>query len=345
VSRKLIVNDGRRERELLLVGKIVVGRDPNCDVSEADSLLSRRHAEFSVDGNIVVVRDLGSRNGIYVNGARLAEGRLQSGDLIGIGNLKLRYVEDSTPIVVAPELADVDATAVMSPPSQRPAPAEKETEDPDRRSFVAPPAAKSASRSGSIARPVAGTPAPRSAAQPPPPPVQEADDADATALVSAPRPPAPSASTPVKATAPTPPPAPRPTGTPAPASGDDGDQTRIVAPPSLRAAPASASQAGASMTAILGSGTDPSLEPTVDVTHEARVLSIAVSAIADFLGRTSTHARAIEAINALEQDLALAAEGRLGAVGNPVRAASANQIADELDRLMERLRTASSDLL
>jgi hypothetical protein len=175
--------------------------------------------------------------------------------------------------------------------------------------------------------------------------VQEADDADVTALVSAPRPPVPSASTPVKATAPTPSSAPRPTATPAPASGDDGDQTRIVAPPSLRAAAASASQAGASMTAILGAGTDPSLEPTVDVTREARVLSIAVSAIADFLRTTTTHARAIEAINALEQDLALAAEGRLGAVGNPVRAASANQIADELDRLMERLRTASSDLI
>ena len=46
MSRKLIVNDGKRQRELLLVGTMVVGRDPSCDISEADPLLSRRHVEF-----------------------------------------------------------------------------------------------------------------------------------------------------------------------------------------------------------------------------------------------------------------------------------------------------------
>ena len=121
--RKLIVNDGRRERELVLVGRIVVGRDPICDVSEADPLLSRRHAEFTTDGNTIVARDLGSRNGIYVNGARVAEQRLRSGDVIQIGHLKVRYVEDSAPLVAAPELADVDATAVIHRTSRESAPA------------------------------------------------------------------------------------------------------------------------------------------------------------------------------------------------------------------------------
>src|SRR4029079_17088294 len=39
VSKKLIVSDGKSERELLLVANIVVGRDPLCDISGDDSLL------------------------------------------------------------------------------------------------------------------------------------------------------------------------------------------------------------------------------------------------------------------------------------------------------------------
>src|SRR5439155_1634492 len=63
-TRKLIVTNGEAERELLLVGTMVVGRDPACDVSDVDPLLSRRHAEFTATANAVSVRDLGSRNGI-----------------------------------------------------------------------------------------------------------------------------------------------------------------------------------------------------------------------------------------------------------------------------------------
>ena len=63
VSRKLVISDGTRERELQLIGRLVVGRDPGCDLSEDHSLLSRRHAEFVTVGASVTVRDLGSRNG------------------------------------------------------------------------------------------------------------------------------------------------------------------------------------------------------------------------------------------------------------------------------------------
>ena len=42
IVRKLVVSDGRTERELLLVGTIVVGRDPSCQLNDLDPLLSRR---------------------------------------------------------------------------------------------------------------------------------------------------------------------------------------------------------------------------------------------------------------------------------------------------------------
>ncbi|MGH9385092.1 MAG: FHA domain-containing protein [Vicinamibacterales bacterium] len=94
MKRKLVVNDGRSEREVLLVGPIVIGRDPSCHISDLDPLLSRRHAEFVPRPSGLLVRDLGSRNGILVNGAKVPERLLASGDVVQLGHLQLRYIEE-----------------------------------------------------------------------------------------------------------------------------------------------------------------------------------------------------------------------------------------------------------
>src|SRR5258708_3342745 len=91
--RKLVVSDGRTERELLLVGTIVVGRDPSCQLNDLDPLLSRRHAEFVPTSKGVTIRDLNSRNGILVNGDKVPEHSLKPGDVIQLGHLHVRYVE------------------------------------------------------------------------------------------------------------------------------------------------------------------------------------------------------------------------------------------------------------
>lgn len=93
--RKLVISNGRSERELLLVGNIVIGRDPACHVSEADPLLSRRHAEILANVHGVSVRDLNSRNGILVNGEKTREQVLLPGDVVQLGHLQLRYVEEN----------------------------------------------------------------------------------------------------------------------------------------------------------------------------------------------------------------------------------------------------------
>ena len=101
IVRKLIVSDGRTERELLLVGRIVVGRDPTCQLNDLDPLLSRRHAEFVSTARGVTIRDLRSRNGILVNGEKVPEHALKPGDMIQLGHLHLTYVEE--PLVTTPE--------------------------------------------------------------------------------------------------------------------------------------------------------------------------------------------------------------------------------------------------
>ena len=113
MSKKLVVTDGTREREMLLVGRIVVGRDPSCDITLDHSLLSRRHAEFVTANDLVVVRDLGSRNGVFVNGVKTAEQSLKAGDVVQVGPLRAEYVLDRAPLSIAPEDHDADRTAVI----------------------------------------------------------------------------------------------------------------------------------------------------------------------------------------------------------------------------------------
>jgi DNA-binding NtrC family response regulator len=64
---------------------LVVGREEGCDLTLEGSEISRRHAEFRVDGPLVAVRDLDSRNGVFVNGARRADAPLVRGDLVRCG--------------------------------------------------------------------------------------------------------------------------------------------------------------------------------------------------------------------------------------------------------------------
>jgi FHA domain len=95
VSRRLVLDDGRSQRELVVRERMTVGRDPGCDISDGDPRLSRRHAEFLATSGGLVVRDLESRNGVRVNGRPVREARLTPGDLVEIAHLTVRFLDDS----------------------------------------------------------------------------------------------------------------------------------------------------------------------------------------------------------------------------------------------------------
>lgn len=102
MSRRIIVSGGSQSREFVLVGTMVVGRDPACDISDAaDPLLSRRHAEFS-NVKDAMVRDLGSRNGILVNGVKTPQAVLRAGDVVQVGQLQVKFVDEIGPFMDVP---------------------------------------------------------------------------------------------------------------------------------------------------------------------------------------------------------------------------------------------------
>ena len=113
MSRRLVVSGGSRPRELVLVDTLIVGRDPACDISEHnDPLMSRRHAAFTADAKTVMVKDLGSRNGILVNGTKTPEARLSNGDVVQIGHLQVKFVDEVGPFRDAPGASN-DANTVL----------------------------------------------------------------------------------------------------------------------------------------------------------------------------------------------------------------------------------------
>ncbi len=89
---KCRIRVGGHEVELR-VGRTLIGRHDSCQVVLDDPLASRRHAAVHFDGQSATVQDLGSVNGILLNGER-AEGAvpLHDGDEISLGNQVLQVI-------------------------------------------------------------------------------------------------------------------------------------------------------------------------------------------------------------------------------------------------------------
>jgi hypothetical protein len=75
--------------------RIVIGRSRDCDVQLADANVSRRHAELRQEGASYWIVDLGSTNGIEVNGKRVKRAKLRSGDTITLGSTEVTFAREA----------------------------------------------------------------------------------------------------------------------------------------------------------------------------------------------------------------------------------------------------------
>jgi len=74
------------------------GRDPAMEIQLIDPKVSRRHFQIRWENDAYVVRELRSKNGVFVNGERIAsEQVLQDGDEIQVGDSTLVYRADEDP--------------------------------------------------------------------------------------------------------------------------------------------------------------------------------------------------------------------------------------------------------
>jgi pSer/pThr/pTyr-binding forkhead associated (FHA) protein len=101
---QLVVVRGKPEGKVIpLIGpSFKIGRGETCHLRPNSEQVSREHAEFTINGDLISVRDLGSRNGTLVNGKALTTEPcpLQDRDLVQVG-----------PLTFAVSILDVPATA------------------------------------------------------------------------------------------------------------------------------------------------------------------------------------------------------------------------------------------
>jgi len=101
ISEQRVVGDPvgikLRYRQCLITlraGKLYLGRSPECELAISDPAVSRRHARLWVSPAQIVIEDLGSQNGVYVNGTRIhGPCELRAGDLLRICTHELELVD------------------------------------------------------------------------------------------------------------------------------------------------------------------------------------------------------------------------------------------------------------
>lgn len=114
---RLLVLQGKPEgKEIpIRVPKFIIGRTAECHLRPNSELVSRQHCQFTIDGDVARVRDLGSSNGTIVNGERLTEEVVISdGDLIQVGPLAFQVILQKTAAADVAESADEAAVVAAA---------------------------------------------------------------------------------------------------------------------------------------------------------------------------------------------------------------------------------------
>lgn len=81
---------------------VLLGRHAECDLQLNSRKVSRRHCCVATVRDYLVVRDLGSTNGIRINGERVVEGTLKAGDELTIGNFRYQVYLDGAVLPASP---------------------------------------------------------------------------------------------------------------------------------------------------------------------------------------------------------------------------------------------------
>jgi len=106
---RLKVSSGRGAGSAVPINRerVIVGRGPGVDRAFDDPSMSRQHAAIEFSGAGFRIRDLGSTNGILVNGSAVQAAELHHGDTVDIGEQRFVVVVEERD--TEPETYEIDA--------------------------------------------------------------------------------------------------------------------------------------------------------------------------------------------------------------------------------------------
>ena len=116
----LKIKEPSGEREVKITGsRLTIGRLPENDIVLIDETISRHHAELILKHGDYILKDLGTRNGTWVNGERIKEIKLKDGDELKIGTITLSFLSSAKPSVIYEAREDWlnNPSTMIRPPS------------------------------------------------------------------------------------------------------------------------------------------------------------------------------------------------------------------------------------
>jgi len=117
--------------------RFIIGRSKECQLRPGCNLVSRRHCAILREGGRIVVEDLGSTNGTFVNGSRIDSPHpLSHGDRLDVGSMKFEvcWVEKGAKGAKnanAPAIPETDTSSLSATPTRGGLPEDYSTEDED----------------------------------------------------------------------------------------------------------------------------------------------------------------------------------------------------------------------
>jgi hypothetical protein len=91
VQPEVVTLDANGKQHTIDKRSVVIGRSKDCDIRLTDPNVSRRHAELRQEGTAYWIFDLGSTNGMSVNGRRQQRAQLKNEDRITVGSTELVF--------------------------------------------------------------------------------------------------------------------------------------------------------------------------------------------------------------------------------------------------------------
>ena len=108
----VVLSEGLTGRSIdLKVDKTTVGRLEDNAFQISEQSVSSHHCELLLKGSDVIVRDLNSTNGTYINGEKISEKVLKPGQILRLGNVEARLETDGVAAGATPTSAAAAAAA------------------------------------------------------------------------------------------------------------------------------------------------------------------------------------------------------------------------------------------
>jgi pSer/pThr/pTyr-binding forkhead associated (FHA) protein len=119
MPKLVVLSEGLTGRSYeLKVDKTTVGRLEDNAFQIAEQSVSSHHCELLLKGNDVIVRDLNSTNGTYINGEKVSEKVLKPGQILRLGNVEARLETDGAASTATGATAGAAAAAAAEKKKQ-----------------------------------------------------------------------------------------------------------------------------------------------------------------------------------------------------------------------------------